>query len=45
MSSGDKYFLNEEILIKGLGSTSNPLDLGDDDTDLYPDSENPIKRK
>jgi hypothetical protein len=30
-----EYFLDENIIIKGLGSAIDPLDIVEDDTDIY----------
>jgi hypothetical protein len=48
ITSGTKrveYFPDENIIIKGSGSAMDPLDMTEDDTDLYSDEENPKEKK
>jgi hypothetical protein len=48
VSNNDKrieYFPNEDLLIKGSGSVEDPLDIADEDTDIYSDKENPKTKK
>jgi hypothetical protein len=48
VSNNDKrieYFPNEDLLIKGSGSVEDPLDIADEDTDIYSDEENPKAKK
>jgi hypothetical protein len=40
-----EYFLEENNIIKGSGSTMDPLDMTQDDTDIYSDEENPKENK
>jgi hypothetical protein len=48
VSSNNKrveYFPDENIIIKGSGSASDPVDITEDDTDIYSDEENPREKK
>jgi hypothetical protein len=48
ITSGTKrveYFLDENIIIKGSGSATDPLDIVDEDTEIYSDDENPKEKK
>jgi hypothetical protein len=40
-----EYFPEENIIIKGSGLAMDPLDMTEDDTDLYSDDENPKEKK
>jgi hypothetical protein len=40
-----EYFPNENNIIKESGSATNPLDIAEDDTDLYSDDENLKEKK
>jgi hypothetical protein len=40
-----EYFPEENIIIKGSGSAMDPLDMTEDDTDIYSDEENPKEKK
>jgi hypothetical protein len=40
-----EYFPDENIIIKGSGLATDPLDLTEDDTDIYSDEENPKEKK
>jgi hypothetical protein len=35
-----EYFPEENIVIKGFGSATNPLDIADENTEIYSDDEN-----
>jgi hypothetical protein len=40
-----EYFPEENIIIKGSGWATDPLDITEDDTDIYSDEENPREKK
>jgi hypothetical protein len=40
-----EYFPEKNIIIKGSGSTTDPLDMTEDDTDIYSDEENSKEKK
>jgi lipid A disaccharide synthetase len=48
VTSGNKrveYFPDENIIIRGSGSTTDPLDIAEDNTENYSDEENPKEKK
>jgi hypothetical protein len=40
-----EYFSEENIIIKGSGLAMDPLDIADEDTEIYSDGENPKEKK
>jgi hypothetical protein len=40
-----EYFPDEKLIIKCSGSAGDPLNIADDDTDIYSDDENPKVKK
>jgi hypothetical protein len=40
-----KYFPEQDLIIKGSGSVEDPVDLAEEDTDIYSDEENPKAKK
>jgi hypothetical protein len=38
-------FPDEKLIVKGSGSMEDPLDMADDDTDIYSDDKNPRVKK
>jgi hypothetical protein len=48
VSTNDKrieYFPDEKLIVKGSKSLEDPLDVADDDMDIYSDEENPEVKK
>jgi hypothetical protein len=44
-NKGNKYFPEEDLIVKGSGSVEDPFDIADDDRDIYSDEENTKAKK